>query len=201
MADTALILGLAGIGGTLTAGLVSPAIGARFARTQQQRQFAHDQAMRDTQELRTLLDEIAARLEEADEALGTSYQWFIRLGLEMSGEEKATKAFAEASRQGRARAILVERLTIRRGAEDGPTRAAAAARDAMMRALREIDMIAALRHEERLLEANRAIEAERAAFKAAREQFVRAALELVGSHVVAAPVAHGRLADQQPGAG
>jgi hypothetical protein len=187
MADTALILGLAGIGGTVAASIASPWIAAHLATEQQESAFEHERTMRDTEQLRILLDEIAVEMHETGSALGTLTTALKHLGQGIGERENWRQTLFTAGEHGRNLRVLVERLAVRIGVDSPAYRAADAGGNASSIGLGAV--AAAMAESDGglgdVLDADPTEELDK--LQAARRSFTKAAHELVGVPIPVTP--------------
>jgi hypothetical protein len=183
VADTALILGLAGISGTVVVGVASPWIAAHFAGKQQERTFEHERTMRDAEELRAVLDDVAACLDACDEAMHAAFGRFIRWGRriaeEEDGREKLERLGGPIQRLDRG----TGRLAVRLGEHHPVKRAADEAQRAVRTFTDAIVNVAFMAEQADPTRERAEMERGRGDFGRARSAFVEAASAYAGSRL------------------
>lgn len=175
VADTALILGLAGITGTL----VSPWLAARFAsrqqehaleheRARQERAFEHERTMHDEEELRSLLDEVAASQEDCFTGMNAAFAKFLVVGWKIGRDEEGHAKLEELSAASDRLRLLTGRLAIRLGAHHPVKHAAVEVQNALGMFAGGILNIAFMAEEAELIEYGEEMEQGKSDFAATR---------------------------------
>jgi hypothetical protein len=186
MTDTALILGLAGIGGTVAAGTLTPWVAAHFASEHQRRAFEQERTMRDEEELRTVLDGVAASIEDCDAAMHNADVLVLRWG-RMLGQQDVTQDLTTMRTADRELRALTGRLAIRLGRQHPVRRAAVSALSGYSSVLRAIYLIAFMAADVELTKARLEMEEGRRQFDEARTAFVELATAYAGSRLPRRP--------------
>jgi hypothetical protein len=182
VADSALILGLAGIGGTVAVGIASPWVAARFVSEQQERTFAHERTMRDSEELRAVLDELAGCLEDCDSAMQAAFHQLLRWGRKVGEEPGRAKLEGLDTASERLRHV-VGRLAIRLGEDHPVNRPATDTQLALRTFISAVENVAFLGDQADLVKLNAEAEKGRQDFDRARSAFVEAASAHAGSQL------------------
>lgn len=194
MADTALILGLAGISGTL----MSPWIAGRFSNRQQQRAlvderarqeraFEHERTMRDEEELRALLDEVVALVDDCEEAMRAAEGRFLLWGRKIGEEEAGRSAVVRAGEANLRLSRATGRLAVRLGSHHPLRHAAVEAHNGAGRFVGAIGSLAAMGEEADLQHVGDEMTAGKTEFKDARSRFVELATAYAGSRLPRRP--------------
>ncbi len=183
VADTALILGLAGIGGTVVVGIASPWIAASLAGKQQARALEHERTTRDEGELRAVLDEIVARLDDCGAAARTVQGRLVMHGRKIGQEQQGTDAIVAVGDANLVLGRTIGRLAIRLGNDHPVRRAALEASNAIGRVVGAAGNIAFMADEADL--ASHAAEVREGVeeFDRARRAFVDVASAYAGSRL------------------
>jgi hypothetical protein len=189
VADTALILGLAGIGGTLTVGIASPFIAARFAAKQQSQALEHERTMRDEEELRAVLDEVAGRLDDCETTMRALEGRYLVFGRNIAEEEQGRAAILGSGDANLRLGRSVDRLAVRLGRHHPMTRAAADARNALMGFTSAVSSLGFMPDQAQSGQHHAEMEAAKRDLDQARVDFMELATAYAGSRVPRRPEA------------
>lgn len=196
VADAALILGLAGLGSTLTLGLAGPWLAARFKAGEQKRAFEHERTMRDEEELRRVLDDLMAAMDVCDMGMRAVSARHLRYGRKIGEHDEAHTKILELGEATLAAEAITGRLSLRLGVGHPLRIAAVGSINGVRRfnsATAEIVFMAGQADMPKLRDE---IEAGQNEFSAARKQFVDLAVGFAGSRLPQQPLLEAGITDR-----
>jgi hypothetical protein len=183
VADTALILGLAGMASTLSLGLAAPWLQSRFKVDEQTRAFEHERTMRDEEELRRVLDEVMTRLDECQTAMHVVFGRHLRWGRKFGEDEEARSRLVELGEATQELRAVTGRLAVRLGVGHVLRLAAVEALNGALRFSAAVTEIAFMADQADLVALGAEIEQSQKEFSTARNEFIDLAVGFAGSRV------------------
>jgi hypothetical protein len=189
MADTALIVGLAGSAGILALGVAPTVIGRRLAARREARARQRERATHE-EELRAVLDEVAAGLDECEQAMHALEALYLRFGRTVGHEARGREALLQSGRATLRLARSVDRLAVRLGSHDGLTSAAAHARNGFVTFTSAVTNLAFASEGAGAAEHHRAMQSGKVDIERARTDFVAMTAAYGGSRTPERTVAY-----------